>query len=67
MLSYSKYLRNSLLILPIPVVLVNICRTAQPQQGKCPAEVQEEAKDRVKALLECFVLYSEIDLDYLKS
>ena len=35
--------------------------------SKCPAEVQEEAKDRVKALLECFVLYPEIDLDYLKS
>ena len=36
-------------------------------KAKCPAEVQEEAKNRVKALLERFVLYPEIDLDYLKA
>ena len=36
-------------------------------KAKCPAEVQKEAKNRVKALLECFVLYPEIDLDYLKA
>ena len=36
-------------------------------KAKCPAEIQEEAKNRVKALLERFVLYPEIDLDYLKA
>ena len=35
-------------------------------KAKCPPEVMEDARGRVKALLKRFVLYPELDLDYLK-
>ena len=35
-------------------------------KAKCPQEVMDDAKSRVKNLLKRFVLYPELDLEYLK-
>ena len=64
----------------IASIISNVLRNAHPvrltkgekagqlskNKAKCPPEVMEDARGRVKALLKRFVLYPELDLDYLK-